>query len=137
MNPKAWTLFIVALSRSCGVPNSFKKISYTSCALSQQSAQKICTIGAQKNKSFPRQGQVADTPDITRFRFNYSIRMPTGEIGAETFATSIPPTIRFWMRGFCACPRATALSTICIRARSCVTRWEWVKTIADSRFFRP
>ncbi len=84
MNPKAWTLFIVALSPSCGVPNSFKKISYTSCALSQQSAQKICTIGAQKNKLFPRQGQVADTPDITRFRFNYSIRMPTGEIAAET-----------------------------------------------------
>src|SRR5579863_4716043 len=85
MNPKAWTLVVVALSAGCTLPNSIKKVPYSSCSLSQQSAQKICMIGAQENKLLPERVQADGKSDITRFRFNYSITTPTGEIAAETF----------------------------------------------------
>lgn len=85
MIAKAWILFMLVLDAGCGLHNSLREDPYTSCTLSQQSAQKICLIAAQEDKLIPLQDQVDQRPEVTRFRFNYSVKMPTGEIAAETF----------------------------------------------------
>jgi hypothetical protein len=85
MNAKAWILFMLVLNAGCVLRNSVREVPYSSCTLSQQSAQKICMSAAQEDKLIPLQDQADEKPYMKRFRFNYSVKMPNGEIAAETF----------------------------------------------------
>ena len=82
---RGWILVFVALIAGCVTYNPPETVSHSFCGISHQDVQQICLAAAKDKQLVPYQKKPDEKPDEARFRFNYSVTMPNGEVAAEVF----------------------------------------------------
>ena len=82
MNYKGWILIGAALAAGCGIRTPPKKVTHSYCELSARSVQIICLNAAKEKNLIPHQNMLDEQAAPSVFKFNYTVKMPNGQIAA-------------------------------------------------------